>query len=139
MRVIGQLLVLLTATILAFASCAYAQHFTRTLVFGGQSPRTYLDMILCALVGAAVASIIVSIPLAATFRRRAWLAAAAISLPVVALRLNEFITYKGSLALQVKVLALVEASSYLVILVLGSLCASLIRSRRELAPQVQRS
>jgi hypothetical protein len=124
MRVLLQILVLLLATISAFAASAYAQYFARTLVFGSQFPRSYVDMISCALAGAIAASIIVSFPISATFRKRAWLAAVAVSLPVLALRINEFVTYTGPLTSQVRVMAVVEACSYLTFLVLGSLFVS---------------
>jgi hypothetical protein len=129
MKTLWRVLVLLLITLLAFAANAYAQDFTRALVFDSQVPRDYLDMTTCALVGAFAATIIASPPLVAVFRKQAWLAATAVAAPVLALRLNEFITYAGAISDQVKVMAIVEASSYFGLLVLGALCVSLIWPR----------
>ncbi|WP_133952453.1 hypothetical protein [Rhodanobacter sp. TND4FH1] len=129
MKALSRVLLLLLIIVVAFAASAYAQHFTRTLVFGAQIPRSYLDMITCALVGAFAATVVASAPLAAAFRKQAWLAAIVVSVPVIALRANEFITYTGSLSTQVKVMAILEASSYLGFLVVGAWCVSRIWPR----------
>jgi hypothetical protein len=129
MKAFWRVIVLMLVTILAFAADAYAQQFTRTLVFGAQFPRNYFDMTTCALVGAFAAAIIAAVPLSATFRKQAWLAAAAASTPVIVLRANDFITYTGSLTTQVRTMAIVEALSYLAFLVLGAWCLSRIWPR----------
>ncbi|WP_202840741.1 hypothetical protein [Luteimonas saliphila] len=114
---------------MAFAANAYVQHFTRALFFDSQVPRSYLEMIFCALAGALAATVVASAPLAAVFRRHAWLAAVAVSTPVLALRLTEFFTYTGAISSQVKVMAIVEASSYFALLVLGAWFVSRIWPR----------
>ncbi len=129
MRIFVKVLVLVLAVIAAFLANAYVQHFIRAEVFGNQFPRTYPDMFACALAGTIAASLLVSIPIAATYRGKAWLAAILISLPVIALRLNDFITYTGRLVSQVKTMAIVEIGSYLASLIGGSLLASLIWKR----------
>ena len=129
MKALSRVLVLLLITFLAFAANAYTQHFTRTFIFDSQVPRSYLEMITCALIGALAAAIVASAPLAAAFRKQAWLAAAAAASPVLALRLTEFITYTGAISAQVKVMAIVEASSYFGFLVLGAWCVSRIWPR----------
>ena len=126
MRTFIKVVILLLIAIAAILVFAYSQRFVRTVVFGNQYPRSYLDMVSCALAGSLAASIIVSIPIAATFRRKPWLAASAVSLPMLGIRLNELFTYTGPFTSQVRVMAVVEAGSYLAFLVAGSLLASTI-------------
>lgn len=131
MRTVAKALVLLLATITAFLANAYVQDFIRLEVFGNHFPRGYPDMVTCALVGAVVASILVSLPLAMTFRGKSWLAAMVASSPVVALRLNDFTAHAGAFDSQIKMMAIIEAASYVVFLVGGSLLASLIWKRHD--------
>ena len=108
---------------------AYVQNFVQIAVFDARSPRTYQDMVICTLAGAAAAAVIASFPIAATFRKMSLPAAAFASLPVVTLRINDFFTYAGSLAHQVKVMSVVESASYLAFLVFGTFLASRIWRR----------
>ena len=98
-------------------------------MFDSQVPRSYLEMITCALIGALAATIVASAPLAAVFRKQAWVAAAVVAMPVLALRINELSTYAGVNSDQVRVMAIVEASSYFGALVLGAWFVSRIWPR----------
>ena len=129
MKVLVKGAVLPLITLAAVSVYGYVQNFVQIAVFKMASPRTYQDMVICALAGAAAAAVVVSIPIAWTFRKMVLPASVIVSLPILALRINEFLTYTGPLYHQVKVMAVVESASYLVFLVFGTLIASRIRQR----------
>ena len=111
---------LLVVTGTAVAASAYAQHLTAIALFQPSSPRPYSEMVTCAIIGALVAGGVSAFPLAWLFRRWAWLAGLFVSLPVLLLRVPEVVTYSGPLEREVKAMGVIEAASFLSIVVLAA-------------------
>ena len=123
MKLLLQMLALLLATLISALVYAYVQSFVQTTFFG-MAGRTYVDMVSCALAGSIGAAAVISLPIAAIFRKKYSFAAAFISSPIIALRLNDFFSYRGSLAQEVQVMSVVEGFGYLAALLVGTHVAS---------------
>jgi hypothetical protein len=108
---------LVVVAIVAFAVWGYAQQLTAAVFFPVTYPRPYFEMVTCAVVGALAASLVASFPLAWLLHHRAWFGAILASLPVLALRVPDMLSYSGPLPQEVRLMGVVEAGTYLALLV----------------------
>ncbi|MFT7775668.1 hypothetical protein [Roseateles sp.] len=92
---------------------AYVQEYWAGLLFPRVDPRSYTEMVSAAVVGALAAATVSALSLAWLFKRWAWLAGLAISLPVIAIRAPELAAGPSSSIQQATVaMAWVEMVSY---------------------------
>jgi len=105
--------------VLAFFVNAYASEYFAGYFFPRVVPRPYAEMIGAAVVGALSAAAVVSWPLVRLYSRRAWIAALAVSAPVVAIRVGDLLHYASADESRIVVMSLVEAIVYPTVILAG--------------------
>ncbi len=120
MKRIAKLFALFPLAVVLFLGNAYGSLSFAGLLFPRVVPRPYTEMIAAAVAGAVVGGVLVAYPLARMFPSRYWVAALAVSLPLVALRLSDFIAYAGSGRSAIVIISVVEA----LLVPLGAIAAS---------------
>ncbi|MDM4768557.1 hypothetical protein [Pelomonas sp. SE-A7] len=130
MQIVLRFVALVVIANAALIANAYAQQYWAGLLFPLAEPRPYTEMVSAALAGALAAAVVSAFPLAWLFRKWAWLAGLAISLPVIAVRAPELGASTLPNQQVIFVMAWVEMLSYTV-LVTGA--AWVLARRRALA------
>lgn len=120
MQLTLRLLALVVVAVVAFAANAYAQQYWAGFLFPRVVPRPYAEMVSAAVVGALAAAAVSAFPLAKLFARKAWVAALAVALPVVALRAPEIGSQGTPFLEAIAVMAWVELLSYTFAVVCGA-------------------
>ena len=120
MKTLAKLVALVPLAAILFLGNAYGSLSFAGLLFPRVVPRPYTEMIGAAAAGALVGGILVAYPLVRLFPSRYWVAAFVVSLPLVALRLGDFLAYVGKDQSAIVVMSLVE----LVLVPMGAVMAS---------------
>jgi hypothetical protein len=115
MQFVLRFVALVVIAIAALLANAYAEQYWAGLLFPRVEPRPYTEMVSAAVVGALAAAVVSALPLAWLFRRWAWLAGLAISLPVIAVRAPDLGASTSPMQQAIYVMAWVEMVSYIVV------------------------
>ncbi len=108
MKAIAKLIALVPMAVVLFLGNAYGSISFAGILYPRVVPRPYAEMIGAAAAGALVGGILVAYPLVRMFPSRYWLAALAISAPLMALRLSDLLAYWGSDQPAIIIMSVVE-------------------------------
>jgi hypothetical protein len=108
LKTLAKLAALAPLAVVLFIGNAYGSLTFARLLFAGNYPRPYIEMIGAAIVGALVGGVLVAYPLAKLFPSRYWLAAVVVSLPLMALRVGDLQTFSGAQHTAIVVMSVVE-------------------------------
>ncbi|SHH29018.1 hypothetical protein [Massilia sp. CF038] len=129
-QALNRLIVLFVLLIVGFCANAYASMYFSAWFFTPAAPRPYGEMISAAVVGALAAATLVTLPMVKVYGRGAWVAALAISSPIIYLRGHELIYFFDKNQPRIMTMSALELLIYPSLLLVGVWITSPARQAR---------